>query len=102
MKTLIFLNKLDFDFLPLAEKLRGKEEELSVVLVQDAVYIAIRNDGHSDAVKKLIESGVKFHILEKDVERRGVVNNLIPGLELIDYDRLIDLLFSDDQKVINL
>lgn len=102
VKTLFFLNKLDIDFLPLAKKLREKGEDLSVILIQDAIYLGLRNNGNSEQVKNLIEKGVKFHTLDKDVERRGVINNLMTGLELIDYDRLIDLLFSDDQKVINM
>jgi len=46
--------------------------------------------------------GVKFHLLKKDAEKRGILDNLISKLELIDYDQFIDLLFLKDQRVINL
>lgn len=102
MKTLLFLNKLDYDFLPLAEKLKEKGEEVEVVLIQDAVYLALENNGYSEEMRHVIEKGVKFHILEKDVQNRGVLTHLIPNLDFIDYDRLVDLLFSENQRVINL
>lgn len=102
MKTLLFLSKFNLGCLPLAEMLSEKDEEVSIVLIQDAIYIALKNSEYSEATRHAIEKGVKFHLLAKDVERRGVLNNLISDLELIDYDRLIDLLFREDQRVINL
>nr|MDO8081310.1 DsrH/TusB family sulfur metabolism protein [Candidatus Freyarchaeota archaeon] len=102
MKTLFFLNKKEFDSLTLVEKLKEKGEEVGVVLIQDAVYLALGNNEHSGAVKDLLGKGVGFHVLAKDAERRGVQDYLISDVELIDYDRLIDLLFSEGQRVINL
>jgi sulfur relay protein TusB/DsrH len=102
MKTLIFLNKFNLNLFPLAETLREKQEEVSVILIQDAIYLGLKNGEHSEATKHAIEKGVKFHLLTKDVERRGVIHHLISDLELIDYDRLIDLLFREDQRVFNL
>ncbi|WXG39237.1 MAG: sulfurtransferase complex subunit TusB [Candidatus Freyarchaeum deiterrae] len=102
MRTLIFLNKKEFDSLTLVEKLKEKGKDVGVVLIQDAVYLALGNNEHSGAVKDLLGKGVSFHALAKDLEKRGVQDYLISDVELIDYDRLIDLLFSEDQRVINL
>lgn len=102
MKTLLLINKLEYDFLPLAEKLKEKGEEVEVILIQDAVYLALENNGHSEEMKQAVEKGVRFHILEKDVQTRGILTHLIPNLNFIDYDRLVDLLFGENQRVINL
>ncbi len=101
MKTLIFLNRLDFDSLLIIEKLREKGEEVEVILIQDAVYLALENEGGTN-LKRPMEKGVNFYVLERDVEMRGIKTHLVPKLELIDYDRLVDLLFSDNHRVINL
>jgi sulfur relay protein TusB/DsrH len=102
MKTLLFLNKKEFDSLTLVDILKEKGEEVGVVLIQDAVYLALGNNEHSGAVKDLLSKGVGFHLLAKDVEKRGVQDYLISDVDLIDYDQLIDLLFSENQRVINL
>jgi sulfur relay protein TusB/DsrH len=102
MRTLLFLNKKEVDSLTLIERLKEKGEDVGVVLVQDAVYLSLGNNEHSGAVKDLLGKGVNFHVLAKDLEKRGVQDYLISDMELIDYDRLIDLLFSEDQRVINL
>jgi len=97
LKTLIFLNKLDDGFLFLIEGLR-----VSVVLIQDAVYLAVRGNKRSEAVQRAVERGVSFHHLERDVNVRGIRDHLLPGVELVDYDGLVDILFSEDQTVVNL
>ena len=102
MKTLIFLTKKESGTLTLVERLKEKGEDVGVVLIQDSVYLALGNNEHSESVKDLLGKGVNFHILAKDVEKRGVQNYLISDVELIDYDQLIDLLFSENQRVINL
>ncbi|MBS7269777.1 MAG: sulfurtransferase complex subunit TusB [Candidatus Freyarchaeota archaeon] len=101
MKTLIFLNRLDFDSLLIVEKLREKGEDVDVILMQDAVYLALENQGRTN-LKRAMEKGINFYVLERDVEIRGIKTHLVPKLELIDYERLVDLLFSDNQRLINL
>lgn len=101
MKTLIFKKNFDLDFLSMVETLRNKEE-VNVILFQDAIYLALKNAEYSTAIKHVVEAGVKFHLLKKDVEKRGILLNLIPNAELINYDQFIDLLFLEDQRVINL
>lgn len=102
MKTLFFLTKKESDSLALVEKLRERGEDVAVVLIQDAVYLALGNNEHSGTIKDLLGRGVNFHVLAKDVEVRGIQEYLISDLDLIDYDQLIDLLFSENQRVINL
>jgi sulfur relay protein TusB/DsrH len=101
LKSLILINKIDIASLLLAKKLIGKNDQLSIILIQDAVFIAVRNNQYHETVEKILEKGVKFYLLATDVERRGIQHNLISGIELVDYDKLVDLLFIEDQKVVN-
>lgn len=102
MKTLFFLTKKESDSLTLIEKLKKRGEDLAVVLIQDAVYLALENNEHAGTIKDLLGRGVNFHVLAKDVELRGIQEYLVSDLNLIDYDQLIDLLFSENQRIINL
>lgn len=101
MKTLLFLSKKESDSLALIEKLKERGEDVGVILIQDAVYLSLGNNEHSEMVKDLLEKGVNFHVLAKDVKMRGVQEYLISDLDLMDYDQLVDLLFGENQRVIN-
>jgi len=102
MKTLILLSRQDLDSLFLAEALRSRGEEVSIVLMQDSVYLALKDAEHSRIAGHAIKQGVKLHLLAEDVKKRGVGHQLMSSLELVDYDELVDLLFREDQRVINL
>jgi sulfur relay protein TusB/DsrH len=96
------MNRFDLDSLQLAEKMKEERSEVDVILIQDAVYMALKSSDQSEKIKNIMDKGVKLHILRGDVERRGTIDHLLANVELIDYDRLIDLLFKDDQTVINI
>lgn len=99
---MIFLSKFDPDFLPIAENMMAKGQDISVVLIEDAVYFAIRNSEIADRVNRAMKCGLKLNALARDVERRGLRDHAIEGLRLIDYDQMVDLLLQESDKVINL
>jgi sulfur relay protein TusB/DsrH len=66
------------------------DNDARVVLIQDGVFL--------DA-KDFAAAGKKVYALRKDVEKRGLGNRLSSSVELIDYGKLVDLIFED--KVIN-
>ncbi len=102
MKTILFLNKLDPQAISLAEALREKGEEVDAVLIQDAVYLALRGGRYSADVERAAENGVRFYLLENDVEKRGIRHKLTADPELVDYDALVELLLREDRRVLNL
>jgi sulfur relay protein TusB/DsrH len=102
MRTLIFINKFDPTFLPIALNMRAKNQEVSAVLSQDAVYITLRNSETASDLSQATKAGVRIYLLSKDVQKRGINEKLANDLNLIDYDQLVDLLAQEDQKVINL
>jgi len=44
---------------------------------------------------------MKIYALKGDLEKRGLTERMIGGVELVDYDGMVDLLFSG-YKVVNL
>ena len=101
MRTLIVLKENEYEALGTAESLEKRGEEIALVMMLDAVYMATVAE-ENPAVKDKMEKGSKVFRLKSDVERRGLEKRLLPGVELIDYEGLIDILFSEDQRVLNL
>ncbi len=89
--NLIVINKNDKNALNQALNV-----EADVLLIQDAVLFL--NNGRGDAPSF---KDKKVYALGIDVEKRGLTDRLIAGIELVDYDGMVDLLFSG-VNVINL
>lgn len=60
-----------------------------IVLVNDGVYLDVEDAPRS----------AKIYAVKEDVERRGLKNRISRRVELIDYDRLVDLIIQN--KVAN-
>ena len=101
MRTLIVLKENEYEALGTVESLEKRGGEIALVMMLDAVYMATVAKENA-AVKDMMEKGSKVFLLKRDVERRGLEKRLLPGVELIDYEGLIDILFSEDQRVLNL
>ena len=101
MRTLIVLKDKSPETLGTAEILRERGEDVAVVLMLDAVYMATGTE-KDIGIKGMMENGVDFILLNRDVERRGLLTRLLPGVELVDHAGLIDIFFSEDQRVLNL
>jgi len=101
MRTLIVLKENEYEALSTVESLEKRGGEIALVMMLDAVYMATVAEENT-AVKDMMEKGSKVLLLKSDVERRGLEKRLLPGVELIDYEGLIDILFSEDQRVLNL
>jgi sulfur relay protein TusB/DsrH len=91
MKKLIILKNHDQLLLEQALKLNAE-----ILLMQDAVLFS--NSGISTN-KKL--TGTKIYALKRDVEARGIKDRIIQGINLVDYDEMVDLFFSG-KTVLNL
>ena len=101
MKALIIQNKSKIDFIPFAKQFKKKGIEVSVVLIQDGVYLSQGNNGYSKQMQQIINQGIKINILAEDAKKRGLSKYILPNTEIIDYDQLVDSLFEDNLKVIN-
>ena len=102
MRTVLLLKEGDADSLKMAMMLADDGEDFSLVLTQDAVHHATGNGKYSSDVRGLMARDVEIYALHEHVARRGLSNYMVPGSKLIGYDELIDLLFREDQRVLNL
>ena len=87
---LIVINKNDLGALKQALKV-----EAEILLIQDGVYFLNSKADNPDLGER------KIHALKMDVEKRGLADRLVNGVNLIDYDGMVDLLFSSE-NVMNL
>ena len=70
--------------------------EADILLIQDGVYFL------NDSVANKPDFGErKVYALGDDVEKRGLFDRMGTGVELINYDGMVDLLFSG-ATVVNL
>ncbi len=88
---LILLNTHDGDIL---EKALSAGSDL--LLMHDATLFC--NNGRKDAPEF---GDRKVYALKVDLEKRGLSERMVDGVELVDYDGMVDLLFSD-YTVVNL
>jgi sulfur relay protein TusB/DsrH len=102
MRNLFFLNNVNTDALSIVNQISILGKETSMILIQEAIHLALKDTRHTREMKRLLDNGVKVLLLEQDVVERGVADLLLNNVELIDYDRLIDFLFLENQRVINL
>ncbi len=65
------------------------------VLMMDAVYFAVTDDG-----KRLLDAGLKVYALRQSMEARGLCGKAIEGVEVVDYDRVVDLIMEDYDIVV--
>ena len=70
------------------------ESEGDILLMQNAAYYLNKNFGDRTKITNLTEKGRKVFDLESDVTKRGILDKLIEGVELLSYDKLLDVLFS--------
>ena len=69
----------------------------AIILLMDASYHAVDIE-----IKEKISQGLKVYVLKDDVKRRGLLNMLIEGVKVINYDEFIDLVMDPDTKTLNL
>jgi sulfur relay protein TusB/DsrH len=60
------------------------------------------NELPDEPAKTLIRKGTRLYALAADVSRRGIHQKLFSEVELLDYDTFVELLFREDQAVIDL
>lgn len=65
-----------------------------ILLIEDAVYAAIGGAAGkqlSEAMKQF-----KFHVLQPDLEARGIADKVIAGVNKVDYAGFVDLVEKNE------
>ena len=96
MALLHTVNKSPFEKNSLETCLRIAVEGSSVLLIEDGVYGAMNgtslNGMLSDAGNRL-----QFYVLGPDLKARGLSEeNVMEGIEVVDYDGFVDLVVGHD------
>jgi tRNA 2-thiouridine synthesizing protein B len=65
------------------------------VLMMDAVYFAATEGG-----QRLMDAGLNVYALRQSVEARGLTGRTLDGVEVVDYDRVVDLIMEEYDIVV--
>lgn len=96
MTGIVVLKTKDVETLDIALNL-----DADLLLMQDAVYMATRGSEQNTKISQALEQETRVYVLELDASKRGVKNRLPEAVQYLDYDGLVDLLFSG-RKVLNM
>ncbi|MCK4970957.1 MAG: sulfurtransferase complex subunit TusB [Thermoplasmata archaeon] len=95
-KVLMMLNQSPADCsLERQLKIASTSPKAGAILMQDAVYFAATEEG-----RKLLDAGVTVYALRQSVEARGLTGRTMDGVELVDYDRVVDLIMEEYDVVV--
>ena len=89
--------------LALAASLRARGIAVGVVLLQDAVFAAIRPSASPAAVTVdvLLSNAVPVYVAEQDLRLRGFSAAGLPaGIQPVDDRRIVDLVMTDDTRAL--
>ncbi len=70
--------------------LAAQDDEAVVVLIQDGVYLDL---------SEVSKAGRPLYAVKRDIERRGLANQLPSSVKAVGFDELVDLIV--DHKVVN-
>ncbi|MDA8095182.1 MAG: sulfurtransferase complex subunit TusB [Betaproteobacteria bacterium] len=84
------VNKSPYQTRNLESCLRLAKAGSAILLIEDGVYAATRDNIAAAGIKAAIGS-VSVYALSPDVEARGVNNLLLDGVKLVDYGGFVDL-----------
>ena len=93
-KKLYFISSEDDTGIKLA--LENKEDEITVLLIQNAVYFATKTNKE---ISEALKQNFTIMALKEDVEARGLQNLLQNDVKLIDYGEVVDKTFESDSII---
>ena len=84
------INKSPFERNSLDSCLRVARPGNSLLLIEDAVYAAVKGNTAADKVR-LAAQTLKVYVLAPDLEARGMKETAMEGVTLVDYGGFVDL-----------
>lgn len=90
------VNKSPFEKNALESCLRFTKEGDAVLLFEDGIYAALQNTAFDTQMTEALKR-VKIYVLLPDVEARGMrAENVIAGIEPVDYSGFVDLVVENN------
>ncbi len=96
MAMLHIVNKSPYETSTLESCLNHAKEGDTVLLIEDAVYAAMKGGRAANALTAA--KGVKFAALSADLKARGIgEDRIVEGTEVVDYGGFVDLVEANDK-----
>lgn len=90
------VNKSPFEKDSLATCFRLALSGNDILLIEDAVYAALAGTRFESSVRAAA-ARCRIHALKEDLAARGInAAELVPGIEIVDYDGFVDLAAGND------
>lgn len=89
--------------LKLARDLNGQGNQVSICLLQDGALLALGTGDEwvKDLLVQLLSKKVELYVIWDDLRLRGFKKKeLVPEVQLVDYDQLVDLLMDRYESVL--
>lgn len=97
MSILHTVNKSPYEKNSLDSCLRYAKADSAILLIEDAVYAAVRGAALEDQLQTAAQ-GKKLYVLGPDLQARGIADDqLVEGVEVVDYAGFVDLAVSHDK-----
>lgn len=84
------VNKSPYEKNSLASCLAHARKGSAVLLIEDAVYGATRGSSAEASLRRALAE-VRVYALGPDLEARGMQNNVIEGVKVVDFGGFVDL-----------
>lgn len=92
------VNKSPFEKNSLRSCLSHAKQGSGILLIEDAVYGAVRGTSVENDVQAATQGGYKVYVLGPDLKARGMdAGNLIDGVTVVDYAGFVDLAAEYDK-----
>lgn len=95
-KILYFISDEDKTGIELA--LENTNDEITIILLQNAVYFAIKAN---KAVSEALDREMNVFACKEDIDIRGLTNLIFEKVKLCNYEELIDVILVND-SIINM
>jgi len=98
MSVLHIINKSPFDRNSLDTCLRMARPSSAILLIEDGVYAVQGNSSAASKVKQALENH-PVYALQPDLQARGISEeNMLDGVEMVDYDGFVKLTTEYDKS----
>jgi sulfur relay protein TusB/DsrH len=94
----VIVSNLKSSSLDLTAELAEKKKDLKVILLSDAVFM-LKNPNLNKIIRKTRDAGASIYVLSNDIKKRGI--EMTQGINVVNYDELVDLLLTSCDGTIN-
>lgn len=91
MSTLHTINRSPYMNNALASCLKVCATSDAILLLEDGVLGASKSSPHAKSIVEILTAGTRIFAINVDVKARGLSEQLIESVELIDYDSFVQL-----------